>query len=449
MPWSIMLVVALIVFLFVIANWLVWHVRIKPLKQFEKLTQSLLQTLSQDDGQIWILNLKTQYLYYYHPNTLELTEITLLDWDNPQHLQTWLHRDDIEKVREKFKDFLNNRNQAFTAEFRLMTGKGSFRWVQLKGQCLDNSRNDIYMYGLLQNIENLVATKNELAQSQSKLIETQSELDQTSDLTQDALSEVATYQEELLAHRQMVDIAERVPEFAHEINTPIGICVTATSHMQEAMLSINNKISSNTLSKKALEKYQDETSNTLKLMQQNIERAADLIQSFKQITADQTSEQQRHFNLNVLINDTLNTLRPKLKNSPHTIELNTSETIEMYSYPGPLSQILINLINNSLTHAFTDLDTGTIKISTFDYTTGDPSVLIIYADNGVGVTAEQLEKLFTPYYTTNRENGNTGLGMAICKNMVEKLGGEIVINSQKHSGFEAYIRLPIELDNIS
>ncbi|WP_440904725.1 ATP-binding protein [Catenovulum sp. SX2] len=450
MPSSTVLIYSLIIVFFLLINWLYWLVRIKPYKQFRNLTKGLLNTLKQNHEQIWLLNLQNQWLYYYDHNTLELKKVTQLDWDNDKHLKMWLHIDDVQPVKQKFKHFLNDKSLGFCAEFRLMIGQGKFRWVQLRGQCLSEDAQDIYMYGLLQNIEKLVHTETELKNSQTELAKTQSELDQTANLTHDALTEVAHYQEELLQHRQMADIAERVPEFAHEINTPIGICVTATSHLKDAVAILNDKIANNKLSKQALEKYQNETDNTLTLISSNIERAADLIQSFKQITTDQTSEQLRAFKLVTLVKDTLNTLHPKLKKTQHTIEVDIADNVEMFSYPGPLSQVFINLINNSLTHGFKDKTDGRIKISIFNYTAEDKQILILYSDNGSGVEQQNLDKIFTPYYTTNRDNGNTGLGMSICKSIVcDKLKGEIIANSDKGCGFEMYIRIPTELKNNS
>ena len=450
MPTSTALLYALIIVFILLINWLYWLVRVKPLMQFKHLTKGLLNTLKQNHEQIWLLNLHDQWLYYYDHNTLEVKKVTQLDWDNDEHLKMWLHRDDVQPVKQKFKLFLKDKSLGFCAEFRLMIGKGKFRWVQLRGQCLSEDTDSIYMYGLLQNIEKLVHTETELKNSQTQLAKTKSELDQTANLTHDALSEVAHYQEELLRHRQMADIAERVPEFAHEINTPIGICVTATSHLKDAVTKLNEKIANNKLSKQALEKYQSETDSTLSLIANNIERAADLVQSFKQVTTDQTSEQLRSFKLSTLVTDTLNTLHPKLKKTQHTLEIDIPEDIEMFSYPGPLSQVLINLINNSLTHGFKDKNDGKIKITTFDHSATDEHVLLVYSDDGSGVATEDLDKIFTPYYTTNRDKGNTGLGMSICKSIIcDKLAGEIVANSDKGCGFEMYIRIPTELKNNS
>lgn len=446
MPTSTALLYSLIIVFILLINWLYWLVRVKPYKQFKNLTQGLLNTLRQNHEQIWLLNLQNQWLYYYDHKTLEVKKVTQLDWDNDKHLKMWLHIDDVQPVKQKFKHFLKDKSLGFCAEFRLMIGQGKFRWVQLRGQCLSEGVDDIYMYGLLQNIEKLVHIQTELKNSQTKLAEARSELDQSTNLTHDALTEVAHYQEELLQHRQMADIAERVPEFAHEINTPIGICVTATSHLKDAVTILNDKIANNKLSKQALEKYQNETDNTLTLIANNIGRAADLIQSFKQITTDQTSEQLRSFKLVTLVKDTLNTLHPKLKKFKHKIEVNIPESIEMFSYPGPLSQVFINLINNSLTHGFKDKLDGNIKITVFDSNANDSNILIIYTDDGCGVEQKNLDKIFTPYYTTNRDNGNTGLGMSICKSIVcDKLKGEIIANSEKNCGFEMYIRIPTEL----
>ncbi|WP_048689288.1 sensor histidine kinase [Catenovulum maritimum] len=269
-----------------------------------------------------------------------------------------------------------------------------------------------------------------------------------SQILDDSIEKLAYYQEQLLIYKQRSDIAIMLPEFTHEINTPIGICVTANSMLSAATEGILQKLDEGKLSKPVLEKFLHESVNSQTLLESNINRANELIASFKQVTVDQQSENIRLFPLNQLFNDTLNTLRPRLKKTLIEVITDCSSSICLTSMPGPLSQVLINLINNSLTHAFEQQEEGRIKISVFNFNENDTEILLIYADNGKGMTEETLEKLFIPFFTTNSANGNTGLGMSICLEIVEgKLKGEFLCNSLLGTGTEFYIRIPINIES--
>ncbi|MER2492980.1 PAS domain-containing sensor histidine kinase [Catenovulum sediminis] len=420
--------------------------RHKQYKDYHHALLCLYETLSQNHEQIWRLDLQNRELVYYDAN-LSPTPVTTLDWESEEHLKTWVYADDIEQLQKKFKDFLAGKENSFCAEYRQMLAPKKWRWVQLRGNAYTSAKGDKFMYGLLLNIEHLINTQQQLERSLSELTEAKSELSFSADITANAISEMAYYQDEMLIHKQMADIANRVPEFTHEINTPIGICVTAISHMQQSLEQLTDKTQTNKLTKNALTQYQQESKETFELIESNIQRATNLIQSFKQITVDQTSEQLRHFKLLTLIQDTLNTLHPKLKKTQHQVKLDISENVELYSYPGPLSQVFINLVNNSLSHGFKNIGSGDITLTLFDYASGDDEVLILYRDNGLGISQQNQEKMFDPYFTTNRSEGNTGLGMPIIKTIIEeKLAGELLCNSLEGAGVEFYIRLPVNIE---
>ena len=168
------------------------------------------------------------------------------------------------------------------------------------------------------------------------------------------------------------------------------------------------------------------------LLQRNLERSVDLLADFRQVAADQASEQRRTFDLADMVDEILHTLSPSLKRHPHKVVVDIPDGITMDSLPGPLGQVVINLVNNAYLHAFEGRSDGVLTIE--GRQDGD-QVLLRFADNGVGMSAELLEKLFVPFFSTKIGKGGTGLGMAIVQNLVAKtLGGRITVASTLGAG---------------
>ncbi|HTD29422.1 MAG TPA: HAMP domain-containing sensor histidine kinase, partial [Xanthomonadaceae bacterium] len=165
--------------------------------------------------------------------------------------------------------------------------------------------------------------------------------------------------------------------------------------------------------------------------------------SFKQVAVDQSSDDIRDIPLAEYIEDTLRSLRPKFKRTRHSIEVSCDTDLHLRSYPGALSQVLTNLVINSIMHAFEHTDEGHIRISV---RSDDTRVTIDYQDDGCGMTPVALRRLFEPFYTTKRGQGGSGLGANIVYNLVTtKLGGTIVVDSPRGKGLRYIIRLPLEV----
>jgi len=178
-------------------------------------------------------------------------------------------------------------------------------------------------------------------------------------------------------------------------------------------------------------------------LQRNLQRAVDLLGDFRQVAADQASEQRRVFDLAEVVAEIVHTLSPSLKLHPHRVVVDIPAGIVMDSLPGPLGQIVINLVNNAYLHAFEGRSDGVLTI---DAKQEGDQVLLRFADNGVGMSAELLEKLFVPFFSTKIGKGGTGLGMAIVQNLVAKtLGGRITVASAPGQGTRFDVVLPTTL----
>ena len=173
----------------------------------------------------------------------------------------------------------------------------------------------------------------------------------------------------------------------------------------------------------------------------NLNRASELIRSFKKVAVDQTSEQRRRFRLKEYLAEVLLSLRPKLKKSRVVVEVRCPDGLEIESYPGVFSQIITNLVVNSLTHAFEPDQRGRIV---FDLKVENAYLSFDYTDDGKGMGSEILGKIFEPFFTTTRSKGGTGLGLHILYNLVtQTLGGSVRCESAPGRGTTFHIILPL------
>jgi signal transduction histidine kinase len=231
---------------------------------------------------------------------------------------------------------------------------------------------------------------------------------------------------------------------AHEINTPVGIGVTAASHLVHLTEDIAASFENRTARKEDMEKYFAGAKQDGELILRNLYRTSELVKSFKMVSADQTSGEKRKFNMKAYLGDIVLSLRPRLQKTTHKVTINCPEDLEMDSYPGAFAQVITNLLINSLIHAFDDDDEGTIKM---DVTTDSDGALLTYSDDGKGIAEENLKKVFDPFFTTNRGSGGTGLGLNIVSNIVNQtLKGRIICESKLGRGTTFLINLPIKVE---
>ncbi|QEN05923.1 HAMP domain-containing protein [Thiospirochaeta perfilievii] len=259
----------------------------------------------------------------------------------------------------------------------------------------------------------------------------------------DSLMELQITQEQLVESEKMAALGNLVAGVAHEINTPVGICITATSFVIEETESIKQKYNSNSMTKLLFESYLNRIDDTSTLIFSNLSRAAGLIKSFKNIATDQTSEEKRNFKILEYTNDILKSLHYKFKRTNIEVVIKCKEEILMSSYPGAISQVFTNLLLNSLIHGFEHIDNGQIIIEIIKI---DEYIKILYRDNGQGMIEKDLKKIFEPFFTTKRGSGGSGLGMNIVYNLVtQTLGGSIQCSSRVDKGINITILIPINI----
>ena len=258
----------------------------------------------------------------------------------------------------------------------------------------------------------------------------------------DSIDNLKQTQEQLVEQEKMASLGSLVAGVAHEINTPIGVGITAVSHLRENTTSMKKAFDEGTLTKAGFGVNLGAIEECTDIVDGNLRRSADLVKAFKSVAVDQSSAEPRLFALQEYIQDILLSLRPKLKRTPHIIEVDIHGGIELYCHPGIFSQIITNLLMNSLNHAFLADQVGNIKISAHQ---DEAALRMEYTDDGQGIDAEILKNIFDPFVTTKRGQGGSGLGTHIIYNLVtQALGGHIQCLSERGKGVRFEISVPME-----
>lgn len=264
---------------------------------------------------------------------------------------------------------------------------------------------------------------------------------------QKTLQELRQAQDRLIQSEKMAALGQLVAGVSHEINTPIGVALTAASHLREQANKIQQVYSSGAMRKSDFQQFMDVVAESTTMVNSNIQRASKLIQSFKQLAIDQTSEQVRAFDLKRFIDELLMSLSPQLKKTPHRIEVLCPPDIRMRTFAGALAQVLTNVVMNAVMHAFGADQTGLIRIVAEPR---DERVVLCVSDDGNGMSQEVLAKIYDPFFTTKRNEGGTGLGLHLVYNIVtKKLKGSIDCASQINSGTNFMVSLPLALQSES
>jgi signal transduction histidine kinase len=248
-----------------------------------------------------------------------------------------------------------------------------------------------------------------------------------------ALVALEKAQQSLVQTEKMAALGGLVAGISHEINTPVGVILMSATHFDAQTKAFSKRYEEGEMSGTDLENFFDISKQAAKLMTINSQRAADLINSFKQVAVDQTSSEKRKFILKHYIDEILLSLHPKLKKTPLTVEVNCPENLQLNSYAGAVSQVLTNLVMNSLTHAYSPQQAGTLRIHV--NLLPNDFVELIYSDDGRGIPDELQAQVFDPFFTTQRGQGGSGLGLHIVYNIIHQtLKGELKMDSVLNEG---------------
>ncbi len=258
---------------------------------------------------------------------------------------------------------------------------------------------------------------------------------------EEAYDELEAANASLIQAEKMASLGGLVAGVAHEINTPVGVTLTAATHLEEKVRAIADAFAAGQLKRSDFEDYIGLSAETVQIIVSNLNRATELIQSFKQVAVDQTSDDWRQFDLGEYINELLRSLGPSLKTTTHPVRVDCPAGFVLASYPGALAQVLTNLLINSMTHAYEPGETGELRIVVDEPRPGFARV--VYSDDGKGISEADQAKIFDPFFTTRRGSGGSGLGLHLVFNLVtQTLGGSISVESEPGRGASSVIEFP-------
>ena len=252
--------------------------------------------------------------------------------------------------------------------------------------------------------------------------------------------ELRDTQKKLVESEKMASLGRLVSGVAHELNTPIGICITSSSLITEITEEVHTALSDNEITESQLIEYFSSVNETVDLIANNLSRSSTLISYFKQVSVSNSSEEIAKFNLKEILDDVNSIYINNFLSRNIIFSVECNDNIELTSYPDALAKILSNLIAKSLDYAFDEESSGKIII---EVTQDDESIKLLYRDSGKGMSADVSSNIFEPFFTTNRSNGNTGLGMFILYNLItQQLNGDIQCTSELGKGTTFVLSLP-------
>ncbi|AWL11104.1 hypothetical protein HMF8227_00608 [Saliniradius amylolyticus] len=296
------------------------------------------------------------------------------------------------------------------------------------------------MLDLERQKDELMQNQHELKQENETRRQVEEQLRKSNTELAESMETLEMAKDQLLESERMASLGGLVAGIAHDVNTPLGVGVTAASFLEDRIKHLRQSFEDKSLTSGNMNSFLDEAEQTTTLLMSNLNRASELVASFKQVAVDQTSEAERDFDLKEYLEEVIQSLAPNLKKTRHQIHIDCPENLQIRCAPGVIAQIFTNMVMNSVIHGFEDKKQGQIDIR---ISQDDENVLVDYKDNGKGLTEEQLNKLFEAFFTTKRGKGGSGLGTHIMYNLVtQTLKGQIEADSKPGEGLHYQIRFP-------
>ena len=261
------------------------------------------------------------------------------------------------------------------------------------------------------------------------------------DRAEGAFAELKELQETLVQTEKMAALGGLVAGVAHELNTPVGVCLTAASLMTEKTDELSRSFESGQLRKSKVQEYIETANEISGLIRSNLERAGDLIRVFKQVAIDPSEDERQIFRVRDHIEMAFGLLGEKMRPGGLVLAIDCAAELTIDGFPEALRQALTVLIDNASIHAYPDGAAGTITVAAAETAPG--VITLSVADNGVGIRPEHLSRIFEPFFTTRRSQGGIGLGLHMVFNIATSvLGGRITCESQPGEGTRFTLTIP-------
>ncbi len=345
------------------------------------------------------------------------------------------------------------QQRRWQGELELVRKDGSAIWCLINGKAMDAADLSKGGVWVVQDISARKQTEAALVDAKDGLELSLVELEQQKAHAESAHSDLSAVlatlkqaQNNLITAEKMASLGALVAGIAHELNTPIGNSLLTASALADMVADFEKKYAEGGIKRSLLEAHLADSKLACEIMTNSLRRAADLITSFKQVAVDQTSDQRRPFDLCDVVRDTLATYAAQLRRVNCETRFDAPPSLVMDSYPGSVGQVLSNLINNALLHAFEGRTSGAISITVRQLDA--EHISMVFMDDGIGMPPRILHQVFDPFFTTKMGQGGSGLGMNIVYNIVTgMLGGTIEIESAAGKGTRVTISVPTTAPN--
>ena len=425
-----------------------WHRHALAQEAIRASEERLKFALWGSGGELWDVDLRSGAIL--RENRLEHMALSQPAGANTvSEYRLFVHPDDLRDFERALAAHLKGEKEFLEVSYRSPDIHGEWRWLLTRGRVVerDADARAQRLVGTNQDISMLKRAEESLRKLNDELesrVETRTaDLRKANTNLRRTLEQLTQAQRHLLESEKMAALGGLVAGIAHEINTPLGVTVTAASHLQEESARIARLAAANELTPAQLEQFHTTAHDSAEIILRNLDRADRLIKSFKLIAVDQTTEEIRIIELGSYLNEILVSLGPALKKTPHRVRIECADALALTTYPGALYQIVSNLLMNSLTHAFAPGQSGEITIQA---QRAGKLVLLNYRDNGHGMSDAVRAQIFEPFFTTRRGQGGSGLGMHVVYNLVTQLlKGSIRVESVPGAGASFEIFLPMDL----
>ncbi len=357
-----------------------------------------------------------------------------------------IHPDDQQAYLDAYHAAVKGTNQRMKASFRIATRDGGWLWALSYGRVVDRNAEGraTRLIGVSRDITDIMQHEEALqklnAELEHRVDARTRDLQSANGQLRRTLDELRQAQKQLVESEKMAALGALVAGVAHEINTPLGIGVTAASHLETESKRVRALVADSVLKRSDLDAYLATASDSSELILRNLKRADHLVKSFKQVAVDQSSEQRRVIELAEYLDEILTSLHPRLKRTKHEVVVDCDPLIRVNTFPGALYQVIVNLVINSLVHGFEEIEAGRVDLAVRCV---DGQVEIDYRDNGRGMPEAVRARIFEPFFTTKRGQGGSGLGMHIVYNLVtQMLGGTVTCDSVQGEGVRFLVKFP-------
>lgn len=430
-------------------GWLAWRRGVERAQATRRLALSedrLKLALWGSGDELWDVDLRSKAIVRNNPlGGIALPRETHVS--DFRSMGSAVHRDDRASFERAFADHVRGSTDVFEATYRVQDAHGGWRWVRSRGRVVgrDAQGRALRLVGTTEDITLLKEHEQALERINSDL--ERRVVDRTADLTvanenlRQTIEQLRLAQGQLVESEKMAALGGLVAGIAHEINTPLGVGVTAASHLDGEAARLVQACAHAPPSVESLSAFARLARESSQMILRNLQRADKLVKSFKQVAVDQSSEQRRRIDLRAYLDEVLTSLAPMWRKSAHQVTVSCPPGIVLDTYPGAIYQIIVNLLTNSLVHGFEGVAKGSVVIEV-GADTG--AVSLVYRDNGRGMSEDVRRRMFEPFFTTRRGQGGSGLGMHIAYNLATQLlRGSISCESAPGQGIKVLLRIPL------